>query len=210
MDIRFVCSSSVLLTVLCVLAMAISPQQQLYISATSHNRNVRQTFDASNQLEHKDFSDYDVDATERNNHILNNNHFDASEDISQSEIGDDNNMRTSSMILGGERNGTDNRKPSFRDCKNYAPSVKEEQPPNVFVMKVEAVDPDESDHIEYSFVISASERPRFRIDSKTGEIYTSHTFDRDEPSREKEVSSFNEICISLSNFVIAFPLTGKH
>lgn len=191
MDIRFVCSSSVLLTVFCVLATAISPQQQQLdtFATSSHRRNVRQMFDASNQLEHKDFGEYDVDATERNNHNLNNENFDASEDTGPSEIGDDNNMMTSSMILGGERNGTDNRKPSFRDCKNYAPSVKEEQPSNVFVMKVEAVDPDESDHIEYSFVMSASERPRFRIDSKTGEIYTSHTFDRDEPSREKEVSN---------------------
>lgn len=190
MDIRFVCSSSVFLIVLCVLTKAISSQQQLSTSATSsHRRNVRQMFDASNQLEHKDFGEYDVDATERNSLNLNNENFDAPEDTFPSEIGDDNSMRTISMLLGGERNGTDNRKPSFRDCKNYAPSVKEEQPSNVFVMKVEAVDPDESDHIEYSFVMSASERPRFRIDSKTGEIYTSHTFDRDEPSREKEVNT---------------------
>ncbi|GAB0089877.1 DE-cadherin [Sergentomyia squamirostris] len=82
---------------------------------------------------------------------------------------------------------TDNRKPAFRDCKGYAPSVKEEQAPGTFVLKVEADDPDEADTIEYSFVTAASERPKFRIDSKTGVIVTSYTFDRDEPIREKEV-----------------------
>lgn len=91
------------------------------------------------------------------------------------------------LSMGSIRNGTDNRKPAFRNCKGYAPSVKEEQPANNFVIKVEADDPDVSDKIEYSFVIAASERPKFRIDSKTGDIYTSHTFDRDEPIREKEV-----------------------
>lgn len=91
---------------------------------------------------------------------------------------------------GGGRNGTDNRKPAFRNCKGYAPSVKEEQPSNNFVIKVEADDPDPSDSIEYSFVMATSERPKFRIDSKTGDIYTSHTFDRDEPIREKEVCVF--------------------
>lgn len=91
------------------------------------------------------------------------------------------------LSTGEHRNGTDNRKPAFRGCSTYAPTVKEEQPSNVFVIKVEADDPDESDTIEYSFVTATSERPKFRIDSKTGEIYTSHTFDRDEPIREKEV-----------------------
>uniref|UniRef100_A0A6B2EJU5 Cadherin egf lag seven-pass g-type receptor n=1 Tax=Phlebotomus kandelakii TaxID=1109342 RepID=A0A6B2EJU5_9DIPT len=81
----------------------------------------------------------------------------------------------------------DNRKPAFRDCKGYAPSVKEEQSPGTFVLKVEADDPDEADTIEYSFVTAASERPKFRIDSKTGVIVTAYTFDRDEPIREKEV-----------------------
>lgn len=91
------------------------------------------------------------------------------------------------LNLNGVRNGTDNRKPAFRNCKGYAPSVKEEQLQNNFVIKVEADDPDPSDSIEYSFVTATSERPKFRIDSKTGDIYTSHTFDRDEPIREKEV-----------------------
>lgn len=92
------------------------------------------------------------------------------------------------LNLNGVRNGTDNRKPAFRNCKGYAPSVKEELVSSTFVIKVEADDPDPSDSIEYSFVTAASERPKFRIDSKTGDIYTLHTFDRDEPMREKEVS----------------------
>ncbi len=97
-------------------------------------------------------------------------------------------------FTNGVRNGTDNRKPAFRNCKGYAPSVKEEQPSNNFVIKVEADDPDPLDSIEYSFVMATSERPKFRIDSKTGDIYTSHTFDRDEPIREKEVSFFLLSC----------------
>lgn len=89
------------------------------------------------------------------------------------------------------RNGTDNRKPAFRNCKGYAATVKEELTSNNFVIKVEADDPDPLDSIEYNFVTAMSERPKFRIDSKTGDIYTSHTFDRDEPIREKEVSHFD-------------------
>lgn len=86
-----------------------------------------------------------------------------------------------------DRYGTDNRKPAFRGCKDYAPKLKEEQPSNTFVIKVEAIDPDEYDSITYSFEKSVTERAKFRINSKTGEIVTSYTFDRDEPIREKEV-----------------------
>lgn len=87
-----------------------------------------------------------------------------------------------------ERNSSDNRKPAFYACKDYAPKVKEEQPWNTFVIKVDAEDPDEYDTITYSFEKSANERAKFRINEKTGEITTSYTFDRDEPIREKEVS----------------------
>lgn len=86
-----------------------------------------------------------------------------------------------------DRYGTDNRKPAFRGCKDYAPKLKEEQSPNTFVIKVEAIDPDQYDSITYSFEKSVTERAKFRINSKTGEIVTSYTFDRDEPIREKEV-----------------------
>lgn len=88
-----------------------------------------------------------------------------------------------------ERNSSDNRKPAFYACKDYAPKVKEEQPWNTFVIKVDAEDPDEYDTITYSFEKSANERAKFRINEKTGEIVTSYTFDRDEPIREKEVSN---------------------
>lgn len=93
-------------------------------------------------------------------------------------------------LVLSERNGTDNRKPALIGCKKDALKVKEEQPANEFVVKVVAVDPDVHDTIEYSMVNSFSERTRFRIDPKTGDIYTSYTFDRDEPIREKEVSSY--------------------
>lgn len=88
-----------------------------------------------------------------------------------------------------ERNGTDNRKPAFLSCKDYAPKVKEEQPWNTPVTTVQAIDPDEYDTITYSFEKSANERAKFRINEKTGEIVTQYTFDRDEPIREKEVST---------------------
>lgn len=87
-----------------------------------------------------------------------------------------------------ERNSTDNRKPAFYACKDYAPKVKEEQPSNTFVIRVDAEDPDEYDTITYSFEKSANERAKFHINEKTGDIETSYTFDRDEPIREKEVS----------------------
>lgn len=107
-------------------------------------------------------------------------------------------IRNSASSTIEQRNGTDNRKPAFKGCSLYSPTVKEEQPSNVFVIKVEAEDPDESDTIEYSFVTAASERPKFRIDPKTGDIYTSHTFDRDEPIREKEVSfKQSHFCITI-------------
>lgn len=85
-----------------------------------------------------------------------------------------------------EPSGRDNRKPSFKNCKSYSPSVSEELPPGAFVIRVEAEDED-NDEISYSFVTASAERPKFRIDSKSGVILTQHTFDRDEPIREKEV-----------------------
>lgn len=96
----------------------------------------------------------------------------------------------SSSDFGGpsERNGTDNRKPAFRNCASLVASVREEEPAGVFVTRVQATDPDEADRIEYSFVNAMSERPKFRIDAHTGNIYTVYQFDRDEPAREKEVS----------------------
>lgn len=94
---------------------------------------------------------------------------------------------------GLEMNNTDNRKPAFQHCKDYAPKVKEEQPFKTFVIRVEAHDPDEHDKIKYSIEKSATERAKFQIDEKTGEIYTSYTFDRDEPIREKEVSKILRI-----------------
>lgn len=89
------------------------------------------------------------------------------------------------------RNGTDNRKPAFYGCKDYAPKVKEEQSPSTFVIQVHAEDPDEYDKITYRVEKSATERAKFRINDKTGEIYTTYTFDRDEPIREKEVCFLN-------------------
>lgn len=95
----------------------------------------------------------------------------------------DNNFSWSSR--GGE--GNDNRKPQIRNCKGYNPVIKEEQPHGTFVTKIDAVDPDKLDRIEFSFIIANNERPKFKIDPSSGTITTNHVFDRDEPAREKEV-----------------------
>lgn len=92
------------------------------------------------------------------------------------------------LLIGltcGQKN-VDNRKPVFRACKSYTPSVFEEQPTGTPVQKVIAYDPD-NDAIEYSLVNAPGERPKFRINAVSGEIVTERVFDRDEPSREKEV-----------------------
>ncbi|XP_050545953.1 DE-cadherin isoform X3 [Daktulosphaira vitifoliae] len=83
-----------------------------------------------------------------------------------------------------------NHKPVFTNCSNYQPSVKEEQPTNTYVFTVKAVDKDPLDDggtITYTFVSAPGERSKFSIDSQTGEITTKYMFDRDEPTREKEV-----------------------
>ncbi|KAH8362009.1 hypothetical protein KR200_001667, partial [Drosophila serrata] len=82
---------------------------------------------------------------------------------------------------------TDNRKPAFKNCAGYAPKVKEEQPENTYVFRVEAVDPDPDQVIRYSIVQSPFERPKFFINPSSGTITTTHTFDRDEPIHEKFV-----------------------
>lgn len=84
-------------------------------------------------------------------------------------------------------NQKDNRKPAFRNCPGYAPVVKEEQQKGTFVIQVEADDPDEGNNITYDLITSASERAKFEVNRKTGQIYTNHIFDRDEPSLEKSV-----------------------
>ncbi|XP_054736553.1 DE-cadherin [Anastrepha obliqua] len=82
---------------------------------------------------------------------------------------------------------SDNRKPAFKNCASYKPSVKEERPENTFVIMVQAEDPDSDQEIKYSLVQSAAERSKFHIDPKTGVIVTAHIFDRDEPIYEKAV-----------------------
>lgn len=101
-----------------------------------------------------------------------------------------------------ERNSSDNRKPAFYGCKDYAPKVKEEQQWNTNVITVDAEDPDEFDKITYSIYTPVNERSKFRINSKTGEITTAYTFDRDEPIREKEVRHQHNNHFSSSSITI--------
>lgn len=86
-----------------------------------------------------------------------------------------------------DSNGVDNRKPIIRNCKEYAPIIKEEQPPGTFVVKIDAFDPDKQDRIDFGFIVPNNERQKFKIDPQNGQITTAHIFDRDEPAREKEV-----------------------
>lgn len=84
----------------------------------------------------------------------------------------------------------DNHKPVFTNCSQYAPTVKEEEPSNTYVFTVKAVDkdpPEAGGTITYTFVSAPGERLKFSIDPESGVIKTRHMFDRDEPTREKEV-----------------------
>lgn len=86
-----------------------------------------------------------------------------------------------------DNNSVDNRKPIIRNCKEYAPTIKEERPHGEYVVRIDAYDPDKQDRIDFGFIIPNNERPKFKIDPQSGIITTNHVFDRDEPAREKEV-----------------------
>lgn len=83
-----------------------------------------------------------------------------------------------------------NRKPIFVDCELYTPSVKEEQPSGTPVITVAAEDNDPKDAggtVTYKIIKREGERAYFQINNVTGEIFTSMSFDRDEPTRQKEL-----------------------
>ncbi|KAE8744365.1 hypothetical protein FOCC_FOCC009018 [Frankliniella occidentalis] len=84
----------------------------------------------------------------------------------------------------------DNHKPVFTNCSRYQPLIKEEEPVGTFVLTVKAYDkdpPENGGKIVYTFVSAPNERLKFSINADTGVITTRYTFDRDEPTREKEV-----------------------
>lgn len=101
--------------------------------------------------------------------------------IEYDEVG----FKNSSVKNDTKKVKVDNHKPVFRNCKSYAPSIKEEEPQGTFVIQVNATDED-GDEIEYSFIQAQSERTKFKIDKKTGVITTHHQFDRDD-ARDREV-----------------------
>lgn len=83
-----------------------------------------------------------------------------------------------------------NAKPRFERCDTYKPMVKEEQPAGTMVETVHAEDSDPVDSggtVTYEIVKSPGERNYFAIDNRTGSITTVLPFDRDEPSRQKEI-----------------------
>lgn len=94
---------------------------------------------------------------------------------------------TSTQYKSLADNSVDNRKPIIQNCKEYAPTIKEEQPHGAYVVRIDAHDPDKQDRIDFGFIIPNNERPKFKIDPQSGIITTNHIFDRDEPAREKEV-----------------------
>ncbi|CAH1153422.1 unnamed protein product [Phaedon cochleariae] len=85
---------------------------------------------------------------------------------------------------------THNHKPTFRDCQNYKPSVKEEQDAGTSVIQVKAYDDDPRDGggtVTYRIVHRDGERVLFSINNATGLLKTIQPFDRDEPVRQKEL-----------------------
>ncbi|XP_051171041.1 DE-cadherin [Leptopilina boulardi] len=97
-------------------------------------------------------------------------------------------LNENDFMIEQERNH--NHKPVFSNCSNYAPMVKEEEPAGTIVIKVHADDqdpPEEGGTISYSFVTVSGEKVKFEINNRTGLIRTTQSFDRDEPTREKEV-----------------------
>ncbi|XP_014282551.1 DE-cadherin isoform X2 [Halyomorpha halys] len=84
----------------------------------------------------------------------------------------------------------ENHKPIFTNCSMYQPSVPEELTHTTTVIQVTAADkdpPESGGKVTYTFVATPQESQKFNIDPETGVITTRHSFDRDEPNREKEV-----------------------
>ncbi|CAH0562384.1 unnamed protein product [Brassicogethes aeneus] len=82
-----------------------------------------------------------------------------------------------------------NLKPRFTHCSTYNVSIKEEQG-RIPVVKVKAEDndpPEAGGTITYKLVQRDGERQYFQIDNVTGQITTLLPFDRDEPTRQKEI-----------------------
>ncbi|KAK7571160.1 hypothetical protein V9T40_014764 [Parthenolecanium corni] len=84
----------------------------------------------------------------------------------------------------------ENHFPEFRNCSNYQPRIKEEEPTGTPVITVHAFDPDEgkAGTITYLFIADSPEQSKFHINPNTGEITTKYMFNRDEPFREKEIN----------------------
>lgn len=143
-------------------------------------RVVRQLSSGSSSYGNENDSYFETMSGPMTQGLQHQNFFNYETNYQQSHMNDVNYGVRSSVNI------SDNHKPAFKDCKSYTPVVKEELPPGAFVIQVKADDIDD-DEIEYKFVLAPAERPRFRLDSKSGVITTQHTFDRDEPIREKEV-----------------------
>uniref|UniRef100_A0A182X1A1 Cadherin domain-containing protein n=1 Tax=Anopheles quadriannulatus TaxID=34691 RepID=A0A182X1A1_ANOQN len=79
-----------------------------------------------------------------------------------------------------------NHKPSFHNCGEYKPTLKEEQEPGTTVLRVTATDQDQAQTIKYSIANETRQEQLFAIDEDTGEIFSEYIFDRDPPYRDTE------------------------
>ncbi|XP_061502466.1 DE-cadherin [Anopheles gambiae] len=89
-------------------------------------------------------------------------------------------------LAAADFNAPVNHKPSFHNCGEYKPTLKEEQEPGTSVLRVAATDPDQSQTIKYSILNEMREERVFAIDEDTGEIFSAYIFDRDPPYRDTE------------------------
>ncbi|XP_022902196.1 DE-cadherin [Onthophagus taurus] len=84
-----------------------------------------------------------------------------------------------------------NHKPTFVNCSLYSETkIYEEQKIGTYVTTMNATDndpPESGGTVTYAIVHREGVRKFFNIDSTTGVITTAHVFDRDEPTRQKEV-----------------------
>ncbi|XP_049299417.1 DE-cadherin-like [Anopheles funestus] len=78
------------------------------------------------------------------------------------------------------------QKPTFQDCGNYKPTLKEEQLPGTPVLRVNA-SAEQSQTIQYSIVTTPGDQEFFSIDQTTGQIVSTFIFDRDAPILDQEM-----------------------
>lgn len=90
-------------------------------------------------------------------------------------------IHTSTALVVVFITDVNDQKPTFEDCANYNPTVKEGSPFGTPVTTVKAIDNDKGHNgkVRYSIVQPHNQKPKFSIDEITGEIKTQRVFDRE-------------------------------